>query len=556
MIKAARARWGARMLTVATGFIVWQAASPLQPAQAAGTHATPRLQNIKISSGFDTLTSPLSPQDEARYRQIFAALDAGNTYRVGPLMAGIQNRLLEGHVLAMSFIAPGYRPSYDELVDWLQRFGDLPEAGAVYQTALEQRPRGAARPPAPASNTLDNTVSTNSGAYLPGPLDSSDREVRASFSAGLSQWRAHDYAGASRIFTAMAERTDLGGEERAAAAVWAARADMRTGRPQSVVKLLDIAVGASQDFYGIVAQSLLGGPVLSPAGAAGLPGGTGNVLATLANEPGAQRAVALAQVGLSDLADEELRSLAARLSSERAPAVAALAEKLELPGARMRVNQAALANVSVRPDPAAFPMPDFAPDSGFSVNRALIFAIMRAESGFRPDAGSRAGARGLMQLMPATARSVAQWAGISYRGVRSLRDPGKNLDLGQAYLQRLVESPSAGTSLIHLIAAYNAGDGAVGNWMDGQLADAGDDPLLFIEDIPYSETRQYVKKVLLNLWAYSEQMGQPNPSLRALAENRWPDVMITQPTMPEMAGYNGGGGYKVQNVTATVRSYR
>lgn len=535
-----------------TGLLVWQAAGPIDQARAADARPAARIQNVVITRGLDTLTSPLSDADLARYREIFAALDAGQVFRVAPLMAGVQNRLLAGHVQAMMFVSGSYKPRYDELVGWLQRYGDLPEAGAVYQTALQMRPRGAMAPPAPLRNNVANTV-TNSGAYLPGPLDSRDREVRASFKAGLDAWRAHDYQSAARLFGAMAERTDLGGEERAASAVWAARADMRSGRPQQVVRLLDIAVGASQDFYGLVAQSLLGGPVLSPAGQAGLPGG--NALASLTHEPGAQRAVALAKVGLPDLADEELRGLAARLPSDRAPAVAALAETLQLPGARSRVNQVALTHVAIRPDPDAFPMPDYAPDSGFAVDRALLYAIMRAESGFRPNAGSRAGARGLMQLMPATARSVAQWAGISYKGVKSLRDPGKNLDLGQAYLQRLLESPTAGISLIHLLASYNAGDGAVGNWMDGPLADASDDPLLFIEAIPYAETRQYVKKVLLNLWAYSEQMGQPNPSLRALAENKWPEPDVSQPTT-QMAGFSGGGGYRIQNVDTTIRSYR
>ena len=79
-------------------------------------------------------------------------------------------------------------------------------------------------------------------------------------------------------------------------------------------------------------------------------------------------------------------------------------------------------------------------------------------------------------------------------------------------------------SLLHLLAAYNAGEGRLQGWLANELEPAADDPLLFIESVPISETRGYLKKVLANLWAYQALTGETSPSLRALAENRWPEV--------------------------------
>ena len=160
------------------------------------------------------------------------------------------------------------------------------------------------------------------------------------------------------------------------------------------------------------------------------------------------------------------------------------------------------------------------------MSRALIYAIVRAESAFDVEAESSAGARGLMQLLPGTAAVVADASGVSYEGSASLYEPRVNLAVGQAWLQMLASGPRAGHSLIHLLVAYNAGQTRLAGWVKNQLEPVSDDPILFIESIPVRETRSYVKKVLANLWAYRARLGQPSPSLRALAENRWPDIEL------------------------------
>ena len=127
---------------------------------------------------------------------------------------------------------------------------------------------------------------------------------------------------------------------------------------------------------------------------------------------------------------------------------------------------------------------------------ALVLAVIRQESAFDPKAISRAGARGLMQLMPATAHQVAHRIGVPYRRAMLTENPAANLHLGRAYLQEMLDTFS-GTSMLAL-AAYNAGPHRVVRW----IKDYGDprhpdvDPVDWIEQIPFDETRNYVQRVL------------------------------------------------------------
>lgn len=139
-----------------------------------------------------------------------------------------------------------------------------------------------------------------------------------------------------------------------------------------------------------------------------------------------------------------------------------------------------------------FPMPAFSiPDEG--VETALVLAIARQESGFDPRARSPAGARGLMQLLPGTARIIGRQIGADGG---NLQDPQYNLRLGAAYLGRLIDR--FGGSYIMAIAAYNAGPEHLSGWTDacGDPRRASTDPLDFIECIPFRETRDYVMRVL------------------------------------------------------------
>jgi soluble lytic murein transglycosylase-like protein len=156
------------------------------------------------------------------------------------------------------------------------------------------------------------------------------------------------------------------------------------------------------------------------------------------------------------------------------------------------------------------------PASGYKVEQALLFAIMRQESKFNPNAAGSGGARGLMQLMPATAHAMARSIKLS----GSIASPAVNMALGQQYLQSLMDTDSVGNNLVFLLVAYNAGPVVLEKWQD--TIAYNQDPLLFIESIPYGVTRDYVVNVIGNYWVYSELFGNNNPSLAMVAKGGWP----------------------------------
>ncbi|MFD1380715.1 lytic transglycosylase domain-containing protein [Fodinicurvata halophila] len=160
------------------------------------------------------------------------------------------------------------------------------------------------------------------------------------------------------------------------------------------------------------------------------------------------------------------------------------------------------------------------------MDRALLYAFMRQESNFQPGASSGLGARGLMQIMPATARYLAsKRESLQPISGQPLDKPDVNLAYAQQYLLYLMEEQAAGGDLIRLMISYNAGPGNLQKWEE-QLADAtGDvlaDPLLFLESLPSYETRHFVRRVLTNLWIYRKRLGQIPSSLEDLASGSWP----------------------------------
>jgi hypothetical protein len=158
-----------------------------------------------------------------------------------------------------------------------------------------------------------------------------------------------------------------------------------------------------------------------------------------------------------------------------------------------------------------FPVPTYKPADGYRLDQSLLLAFTRTESKFQPGAVSPMGARGLMQLMPATA---AQMAGGQPTQAQ-LCDPSFNMSLGQKYLEELLAK--AGGGVLQLAAAYNAGPGNVMRWINGK-----DDPLMFIETMSAQETRAYVKRVMTYYWMYNRIAGKPSQTLEDTARGYWP----------------------------------
>jgi soluble lytic murein transglycosylase-like protein len=199
----------------------------------------------------------------------------------------------------------------------------------------------------------------------------------------------------------------------------------------------------------------------------------------------------------------------------------ALAEAHDMPALTLNAG-AMLINVDGAAVHAAlYPIPPWAPERGFTVDRALVYAFMRQESRFKVNATSRVGARGLMQLMPSTAGFVAK---RRFRGSSrsDLYDPELNISLGQKYLRHLLDHDYVRSDVLRCAAAYNGGPGNLGKWLKHAERTGVRDPLLFIELIPARETRVFVERVVSNLWIYQMRLGQDTPTLDALAAGERP----------------------------------
>lgn len=457
----------------------------------------------------------LALADIARYRELFALQRQGRWADAERLLRRLDDSLLVGHVLAQRYLAGAYRPRYAELAAWLERHADLPQAEAIYQMALTRRPLSAPWPTAPVA------VQPRPVDRPPGPSPISLKHPHEQWRQAVASWGAGAIDQAARTFARLVDAGDQELEARAAAAFWAARAGLRLGQRQQAARYLRLAAATQDDFYGVLAQALLEG--------AAAPGWYArhvreDALAVALHHPAARRAVALVQAGERRLADAELRRLAFLAPDELAAALSDLALRLGLPWKAYRPAVARPPLRAVTSYPPNLPLPRWAPAGGYRLEPAFVHAIIRAESDFDPTARSPKGALGLMQVMPETAREVAESMGIPYGGESWLLHPPTNMRIGQACLQRLALSRNIDGSLIHLIAAYNAGEGRVVEWAQGPLAVAKRDPLLYIESVPFAETRHYLKRVLANLWAYQGRDRREIPSLAALAENRWPRV--------------------------------
>ena len=348
--------------------------------------------------------------------------------------------------------------------------------------------------------------------------------------AGLAAWRLGRMQDAARHFGGVATAARVSGWMQAAGAYWAARAHLKLRRPEEMSRWLALAAGHRHTFYGVLAREALGLP-LGPSADESPAGDPGPLLA----RPAGRRAVALVEAGQPERAEAELRGLplsqdaalarAALIFAERggmAPLAFRLANHL-----RGRADGLGLSPAEL--EAGLFPLPDWTPAGGYSVDRALIYALVRRESAFRTRAHSRDGARGLMQLMPATARFVAGGRLDLHR----LYDPAINLDLGQRYIDHLLNHPYVRGDLFRLAAAYNGGPGNLGRW--SRETAHHDDPLLFIESLPSRETRLFIERVLTNLWIYRARLGQPAPSLADVAAGDWPHYRALDSRVEEIA---------------------
>jgi soluble lytic murein transglycosylase len=525
----------------------------------------------------------LSASDVRLYREIFADEEEGRFAAAKSRLAEVSDRSLVGYVEAAHFLSPhAHRIPIKTLTAWLAEYDNLPVASRIHELAeakdakLRRRHRVAieslpvvhhrgggyedsdipeylasdvarsAQPqieaaihagqPQEAEATLNTLIAGGSApgsdiaqlshrvaaSYMAEGQDDAAVRVASAvtgadraaqplldWDAGLANYRLGKYADSATYFESLAQSGAVPNFTRSAAAFWAARAHLAAGDPLRVVTLLTAATREQPTFYGLLAEKMLGQQSQTTFSEPVLDEQSFDAMAQI---PAVHRAVALWQVGQTEyLAGEMDRALTA-IDLHQGEAFAALAHRLDLPNLELRACETAAARGVMLT--GLFPVPRYKPASGYSLDPSLILAFTRAESRFRPDAVSNKGARGLMQIMPGTAIQIG-----GSPASEKLDDPSYNLDLGQRYLSGLLAQMNG--NLVELAAAYNAGPGAITRWM-GTRGSMMEDPLLFIESIPASQTREYVKRVLTYYWMYARRTGEDAPTLDQTALGKWP----------------------------------
>ncbi len=580
-----------RLVPLAIGLLLAApaiAAAPATPAKTIEVAASP------FSRAERSVPRQLTPAERNQYAAVFRDIAAGKLTAAEKALARMPRRVLHPVAEARLLLARGQKAGLSRLLSWLKENPAAPDAPAIAQLARRAgadtlpplvetkqllpvrltpplNPRSArpetaddpafiaaARAAVNAERPLDVEAMLDAGAQLSTEVKSEWAEragwmayitlddttalrlgkraaaagqgewaAMGRWVAGLAAFRQNDCETAALQFDQIGDVYSAAPDLRAAGAYWAARSHVRCGRPWQATERLKAAVARAPDsFYGLLGAEALG---VDPGFDWREPDFIQADWTTLQRYPGARRAAALVEIGELGLADRELRRLAVATSNDSYEPILRLAARLDLPATQYWLAQNPPPGM-MPPMAARFPTPDWKPLKGWRIDRSLVFAHALQESKFVTEARSGAGAKGVMQLMPGTARDMARTLDIRHAD-SLLGDPVYNIEYGQSYLETLRDSQHTGGLLPKIIAAYNAGPGAVQKWNAGGLRD-NDDVLLFLESIPYLETRHYVEVVMRNYWLYQmKEQAQdplagrnPVPSITQMAANRWPTL--------------------------------
>jgi soluble lytic murein transglycosylase len=339
---------------------------------------------------------------------------------------------------------------------------------------------------------------------------SGDWAAQAAWVSALASWRMSDFNAASQAFQQAAANTTQR-ELRAGGLYWAARCEQAAGRPRSVTPLLRQAAVSAESFYGLLARESLGMDTKLPADP------HLSYDPPIEQYPNVQRAIELMRIGEPSLAEELVRYQAKIGQPSEHHALIQLAKKLDMPAAQLWL--ANNGQPGARSDAAdRYPNPSWRPLNGWRVDPALAFGHIVQESSFRRTVVSGAGAVGLMQVLPDTAQMISRNYAVPYTRA-ALNDPTYNLEYGQSFIEMMRRNSGTAGQLPRVIASYNAGPLPVARW--ATINDKGD-PLLWIESIPYWETRYYVPSVMRNMWVYQGLNREATPTLKDMAQHRWP----------------------------------
>ncbi|MEI6440468.1 MAG: lytic transglycosylase domain-containing protein [Alphaproteobacteria bacterium] len=495
----------------------------------------------------------LTADDALKYQLAFTSVDQGDFVGAALLAVDINDTSLSGYLTFRQLMHPtAHKSNYGELANWVSQYADLPPAQRMAQLAARRKLPSDPPLAQPILAGLDWSMTILVPPGTGGPFDiDGARQARLAFYngdpkraldlalemgdrwvAGMAAYRLKSFEQAETSFSALSHDPEENIWVRAGAAYWAARSADATAVQDPVARLrtglyLRQAASAPQTFYGMIAErqaqlQALGDPLpLETAPrtykvrtAVKLPiVSDRDLIALVQNDPRAHRAAALAQIGRAEEAGQELRAGIAQATPGQMRDIwsgLALALNSELTVERPTGTAIRTATEPEYPTPALYP------SRGFTIPKALVYAIVRQESRFNSGVVSSAGAVGLMQLMPDTA--------VHASGNTRLRDdmsplfnPSFNLSVGQDYVTWLMNQ-GVGYDILRTVAAYNGGPATLQK--TAQMLGEDDDSLMVIECMPAPETRDYVEKVMAAYWAYRKKFGQDLGTLDAVASGQ------------------------------------
>ncbi len=488
--------------------------------------------------------STLSAADRLNYTTAFDALRRGDLEAARNSARQAQDRVLLGQVEFERLFHADHTATFEELAAWLEEYSDLPSAERAWNLAMRRRPDGAAEPRQPSrmgGGRYWNRIEAAGGNTEADPMKAArvalnrddltgavtiGEQIGDWWTVGLAQYRLGEFAAAKVSFERVLDDPTEDGWVRSGAAFWAARSAGRSGQQDRVQPLLRRAGTWPATFYGQIALRQLGEePAIENLGPTPYASGGGvqrvswqaeepigvdadELEEFIRSEPRARRTVAFYEIGRRSDAREELRTgLRAAVTDRGRQLWAALGRAL---GPRVTGSGDDVRRI----DATHYAQPAIEPDGGFTIERSLVYAIARKESGFNARARSGAGAFGLMQVMPTTAAELSGDRGFVSEPER-LFQPNVNARLGQAYVNRVLAMPAINGDLLRAAASYNAGPGPMVAAVRKLGPDA--DPLLLIETIDVPQAREYVEKVVAAYWIYQRMNGRPLHTLDAVA---------------------------------------
>lgn len=473
---------------------------------------------------------PLSDSDARYYRAAFAATERGDFDAAEAAFANTRDKSLAGRLAYGRIMHPrAYSATYDDLTAWLDAYDEQAGADRIYALALKRKP---AKGPAPTAPILFVAADKTAGpadksrgareAYYSGDIRKALTLADAAgerWIGGLASYRLGAFGKARGYFEYVAHDDTQDEWLRAAAAFWAARAAGAAGDNLAAEDLLNAAARSPHTFYGMIAARQLALAGIEPAQDDPIAAlltkvsyqgpDAASLKRLLSAEPRAHRAAALAQVGRWAEAGQELRAGLSLASDDR--------KRADWTALTLSLNAMAPFNggrAAKRVGGEDYPLPALEPKGGFTIDKALVYALVRQESRFDPFAVSGAGAVGLMQLMPiAAARAAGDDKLLA--DTSPLLDPGFNLRVGQDYITWLMDRGLRSNDILRAVAAYNGGPGTLLKVQEQLGADC--ETLLLIESLPAQETRNYVEKVMASYWTYRRLMGAETRTLDAVA---------------------------------------